>query len=217
MTTLELYEKLRNDYDPQKEHPEKFLHTLQFVESDNKDLLEQYGIKLKPSQWIVLAIEPELLNKTLVRAKELGFLEAYIQNPSYLKQDVDVVIKRIGELEHLGIPYKSEKGKYQSFLFSQRGYNYIVAQSKKKSNLETESVKNVELEEYAKRVVETFALTNEAENIYKRLIEVEKEGLSDKETLMEVFKTYSDNIEYLSACIDDILASYREEKMGRVA
>lgn len=75
---------------------------------------------------------------------------------------------------------------------------------------------DVELKEYADRVIETFAMEDKKNEIYNKLSEIEKQGLGIKETLMEVFKTYSDNIDYLSANIDEILNSYKEGK-GRVA
>lgn len=212
---LKLYEELKNDYDNTKEHPEKFIQTLAFAEEDNKKILKEYSIKLKPSQWIVLTIEPEILEKTILRGRDLGFLDAYIQNPAFLKQDVDAVIKRISELDSLSIPYKNSNGKYQSFLFSQRGFNFVKSQNgvKKES---TPSINDIELKEYADRVMETFALTSEKQNVYAKLVEVENEGLGLKESLMKVFNGYSDNHDYLSECIDEILMN-NEEVKGRVA
>lgn len=221
MAQITLFNELKNDYNNEKEHPEKFIAVLEEAEEDNKTLLSSFGIKLKPSAWSVLTIEPELLNKTLLRAKELGFLEAYQQNAAYLKQDVDKVIKRIGELEAYGIPYKNEKGKYQSFLFSQRGYNYVISQATGRvpqsiEEPETANVDISQIKEYADRVMETFSLTSEADNVYSRLQELATSGLSAKEILMEIFKTYGDNLEYLSSNIDEIMEK-EEEKMGRVA
>ena len=108
-----IYDEEKKGFDVEKEKPEKFLISLELAEPENRVLLSENGINLKPSEWIVLTIEPEILKKTVLRAKELGFLEAYKQTPSFLKQDVDAIIKRMAHLEHLGIPYKNEKGKYQ--------------------------------------------------------------------------------------------------------
>lgn len=221
MAEIKLFEELRGDYDNNKEQPEKFIQTLAFANEDNKKLLAEKNIKLKPSEWIVLSIEPEILSKTIVRADEFGFLDAYIQNPGFLKQDVDAVIKRMAELEHLGIPYKSEKGKYQSYLFSQRGFNYVIAKATGERNNSsvtevTDEINDIELKEAADRVMELFALTDDANEIYARVAEVAKEGLSVKETLMEVFKKYGDNLEYLSSSIDEIL-SFAEEARRSVA
>lgn len=217
---IKLYEELKGDFNSEKEHPEKFIQTLALAEEGNKELLDSYKIKLKPSQWIVLTIEHEILEKTILRGRDLGFLDAYIQNPAFLKQDVDAVIKRIGELESLSIPYKNSKGKYQSFLFSQRGFEYVKNQVKGNSieakNESAPSINNIELKEFADRIMETFALTNEKENIYAKISEVEKDDLGLKDTLMNVFKDYSDNVDYLSECIDEILMN-NEEAKGRVA
>ena len=214
-----IYEEAKSEIDQTKEHPEKFIVSLGLAYPENIEFLKnpEYAIKLSASDWIVLAIEPEILKKTVLRAKDLGFLEAYQQNPSFLKQDVDKVIKRIGELEHLGIPYKSEKGKYQSFLFSERGFSYVINEVEKKSNDLTPRINDYELKELADRVIETFAMENKKQEIYKNLELVEKEGLGLKETLMKVFGTYSDNLDYLSSNIDEIIANNNEIAKGRVA
>lgn len=214
-----IYEEAKSEIDQTKEHPEKFIVSLGLAYPENIEFLKnpEYAIKLSASDWIVLAIEPEILKKTVLRAKDLGFLEAYQQNPSFLKQDVDKVIKRIGELEHLGIPYKSEKGKYQSFLFSERGFTYVINEVEKKSNDLTPRINDHELKELADRVIETFAMENKKQEIYKSLEIAEKEGLGLKETLMKVFGTYSDNLDYLSSNIDEIIANNNELAKGRVA
>ena len=211
-----IYEEEKVGFDVNKEHPEKFLISLELANDGNKELLKEYGINLKPSDWIVLSIEPEILKKAVLRAKDLGFLEAYIQTPSFLKQDVDKVIKSIGELEHLGIPYKSEKGKYQSFLFSERGYNYVLQNSSVTRDI-TPSVMDAELKDLADRVMETFAMEDKKNEVYEKLAKVEKQGLGIKESLVEAFKAYSDNLEYLISSIDEILEANKEEVKGRVA
>lgn len=211
-----VYEEEKSGFDVEKEHPEKFIVSLELANLENRNLLKEYNINLKPSDWIVLSIEPEILEKTILRARDLGFLEAYQQTPSFLKQDVDAVIKRIAELDHLGVPYKSEKGKYQSFLFSKRGFDYVLSQvnGEKKEDL---VIENLELKELADRVMETFAMEDKKDEIYNKVALAEKEGLGFKDTLMAVFKGYSDNLEYLSDNIDEILASYNELAKGRVA
>lgn len=211
-----VYEEEKSGFDVEKEHPEKFVVSLELANLENRNLLKKYNINLKPSDWIVLSIEPEILEKTILRARDLGFLEAYQQTPSFLKQDVDAVIKRIAELDHLGVPYKSEKGKYQSFLFSKRGFDYVLSQvnGEKKEDL---VIENLELKELADRVMETFAMEDKKDEIYNKVALAEKEGLGLKDTLMAVFKEYSDNLEYLSDNIDEILASYNELAKGRVA
>ena len=211
LTTL--YKSLKENEETKRPiQSEPWVTSLLFARDENKVLLDEYNIKLTPDTWIVLSIEPEVLKKTTLRAKDLGFLEAYIQNPSYLKYDVDAVIKRISEFEHLNIPYKNEKGKDNNNNIS----NYINVISSINKKNDTKGIMDVELKEYADRVIETFAMEDKKNEIYNKLSEIEKQGLGIKETLMEVFKTYSDNIDYLSANIDEILNSYKEGK-GRVA
>ena len=211
-----IYDEEKKGFDVEKEKPEKFLISLELAEPENRVLLSENGINLKPSEWIVLTIEPEILKKTVLRAKELGFLEAYQQTPSFLKQDVDAVIKRMAHLEHLGVPYKSEKGKYQSFLFSKRGYEYVLSQTSEMTK-EIKGISDIELKELSDRVMETFAMEDKKNEIYEKLALVEKEGLSIKETLMKVFGEFSDNLDYLSENIDEILANNKEVEKGRVA
>lgn len=217
-----LFDELKNDYNQEKEHPEKFVVSLTEANEDNKTLLAGFGIKLKPSQWIVLTIEPEILEKTLLRAKDLGFLDAYQQNAAFLKHDVDKVIKRIGECEAYGIAYKNEKGKYQPWLFSNRGYAYVVKgkvapTEKKEDKATTPSYDIEELREYANRVMETFALESEKEKVYAKLTEVAASGMAPKEMLMQLFQEYADNLDYLSSTIDEILENNKENNLGRVA
>ena len=211
-----IYDEEKKGFDVEKEKPEKFLISLELAEPENRVLLSENGINLKPSEWIVLTIDPEILKKTVLRAKELGFLEAYQQTPSFLKQDVDAVIKRMAHLEHLGVPYKSEKGKYQSFLFSKRGYEYVLSQTSGMKK-EVQGISDIELKELSDRVMETFAMEDKKNKIYEKLALAEKEGLSIKETLMKVFGSYSDNLDYLSENIDEILANNKEVEKGRVA
>ena len=177
-----IYDEEKKGFDVEKEKPEKFLISLELAEPENRVLLSENGINLKPSEWIDLTIDPEILKKTVLRAKELGFLEAYQQTPSFLKQDVDAVIKRMAHLEHLGVPYKSEKGKYQSFLFSKRGYEYVLSQTSG-VNKEVQGISDIELKELSDRVMETFAMEDKKNEIYEKLALAEKEGLSIKETL----------------------------------
>lgn len=213
-----IYEEEKVGFDVNKEHPEKFLLSLELANDGNKEFLKKYGIELKPSEWIVLTIEPEILKKAVLRAKDLGFLEAYVQSPSFLKQDVDKVIKRIGELEHLGIPYRSEKGKYQSFLFSERGYNYVLQNSGKEVD-KSPSVIDAELKELADRVMETFAMEDKKNEIYENLAKIEKQGLGIRESLIKAFEVYNDsgNLDYLISSVDEILEANKEEVKGRVA
>ena len=138
-------------------------------------------------------------------------VEFIAMDPGYHPQIKDLLIENF---EHLNIPYKNEKGKYQTYLFSKRAYDYVISSINKKND--TKGIMDVELKEYADRVIETFAMEDKKNEIYNKLSEIEKQGLGIKETLMEVFKVYSDNIDYLSANIDEILNSYKEGK-GRVA
>ncbi len=222
-----LYERLMKSSRVQKSkvpvQPHKHLAALHkdVVNPENLDLLDANDIELTPSEWLILGSDPKELEKNILRGKELGFFDAYLQNPSFLKPDANVIVQRMANLEHLGIPYKNEKGKYQSFLFSARGYAYVVEKATgmklEADDYDTSLIDDIEIREAADRVIETFALESEQEEIYKRLGEVGKAGLSTKEILMEVFKAYGDNLDYLSSCIDEILSANEEVELGRAA
>ena len=53
--------------------------------------------------------------------------------------------------------------------------------------------------------------------IYESLAKLEKQGLGIRESLIEAFKAYSDNLDYLASSIDEILEANKEEVKGRVA
>lgn len=207
----ELYQELIKGLDITKEHPEKFIASLLFAKKENKALLDEYEIKLKPCDWMVLAMDSEILKKTILRAKDLLFLDAYIQNPSFLKADVEGVIKRISEFDSLGIPYKNENGKYMSYLFSTRASLYVKNNMGKKKQNE---VNDVELRELADRIMETYAFLDKKDEVYKTLIVCENNGKPIKESLMEAFSKYSDNLDALSNIIDDVI-SLSKESRGR--
>ena len=128
-----LYDKLVKNLNLEKDHPEKFVSSLLYAYEENLSILEREDINIKlvkPSQWIVLTIEPELLEKTVLRARDLGFLKAYQQNPSFIRADVDTIIKRMAECDAYGIQYVKDD-KYQKWLFGNRPYNYAINMAKK--------------------------------------------------------------------------------------
>lgn len=212
-----LYNKLIQGLDLNKEHPEKFIGTLLVADEANYKFLNEQAIRIKPNAWSVLSLPNMELQKRVLRAKELGFIDAYMQSAAFLKQDVDTVIKRMGQLEHLGIPYKNEKGKYLAYLFSERGYNYIVNEKTKgdiKSGGDTPRIENIELKELADRVMETLVITNSAD-VYQEIAELEKKSLKPKEILMEVFKKYDKDLNHLSEVIDDIISFNNNLAKGR--
>jgi len=219
-----LYSELVKDIDVDKTRPEKFISSLLFAYPENIELLkrEDINVKLtKPSQWSILAIEPQELEKRLLRGRDLGFLAAYQQNPVFVKVDADTILKRMSECDAYGIKYVNEKGKYASWLFSNRAYAYVTGSVVKKEEPSVDGTPSVDYEvakEYATRVMESFNLQSEAEKIYKHLEELMNSNLDFKKLLMETFKEYAvDNEAFLSDTIDKIMSLDKEEKRGRVA
>ena len=133
-----LYDELVTNLDLNREHPEKFVATLLYAYPSNKGLLETFNIKLKrASQWSVLTIDPETLEKTLLRARDFGFLEAYQQNPSFIKRDIDKTLKIMGEAGAMGLlDQVNETKKWPGYLFSNRGFNYVKNSLTKESDEE---------------------------------------------------------------------------------
>ena len=125
---LDTYLSCREKLDLTREKPEKFIMSL-VLGYKNVGLLEKYGINLtKAKEWIVCTYDKTTLEKNILRAEEFGFIEGYKQNPLFLKSPVDDVIKRMGKLESLNVPYKNDKGKYQSYLFNECNYQKVLSQ-----------------------------------------------------------------------------------------
>lgn len=217
INVIDLYnEELKGNLNLDRDHPEKFMATITMIYPENLTFLEEHGIYLrKSSKWKAATVEPQVLQKVVLRAKDLGFLDAYVQNPSFLTSNIDDVVKRMAKLDSLNVKYVNEKGKYLDFVFSKRAYDNVIREAEG-NNLENNgTILNIEFKETADRVMETFNLTQEAANVYAELAKVEKEGLGLKESILKVFAPYSDNLDYLENCITEILSQNEEEKRER--
>jgi hypothetical protein len=224
MTLAEKYSRVKDDFDITKESPEKHLEALNLAYDENFDTKDEYGLKMRPKDWVALTIEPAEFKKTLAQGKALGFGEAYEQNPSFMKQNVEKVIKRISALDANHIPYINAKGKYQSTLFSERAFNYVLSQQSQESkplleesNNDLFSSNHHSITDYAERLIETFNLTPNAQAIYEKLASIQTTGKAPRDVLLEIFKEYADDEEYLETCIDEIINFDKENKRGLVA
>lgn len=110
----------------------KFTPSIAYASPGAYDILKRYGIKLtKPSQFIVLTQDPKTLLQILDLAEKMKFIDAYREDPKRLTQLVTNVIKRMAKCEAMHIPYRDEKGRVLSWLFSERGYNaYMISLGK---------------------------------------------------------------------------------------
>ena len=172
-----------NFKDQDKAQIEKYAASYTVANNENEKILKSHGIEIKkPSQAIILAYTPEEkdFNRELKLAEEMGFIDAYKQNPRHLSQPIEEVIKRMAKAEANGINYKNEKGIYASFIFSERAFNYVLSQSegiKKESpsnapiNSDTpiDSETMAEVKENALRVLEAFAMDDEKDRVFARL------------------------------------------------
>ena len=191
------------------------------------EVLKKHGVEIKkPSQVIVLLIEPEELDRELKLAEEMGFVDAYKQNPRHLTQPVEMVIKRMAKADAVGVTYKNEKGVYASFIFSERAFNYIINKNEDVKKVVDETPRNdqaldenvdlAEVKEDAMRVLETFALTDKKDEIMANIDMVASKDLGKKEILFEALKSLGDE-KILLATIDEILAQSDGMKRGMTA
>lgn len=217
MTREEFLKTLKSNFS-EKERIEDFLVSATDFDENNIKLLEDNDIHIsKASQLIVLQMDNEELKRNIARADELGFIDAYKQNPRNAVRDANVVARRIAESEAHNVPWKNEEGKISQHLFGNRLYNYVLGQMSEEEVTEDVTKDNTEVLELAYRLLEEFALDDKKDEVKAKLDEIKDKGLSTKEMLMEVMKAYGGNLEFLSSKIDELLEYEKSLGMGRVA
>ena len=217
MTREEFLKTLKSNFS-EKERIEDFLVSATDFDENNIKLLEDNDIHIsKASQLIVLQMDNEELKRNIARADELGFIDAYKQNPRNAVRDANVVARRIAESEAHNIPWKNEEGKISQHLFGNRLYNYVLGQTSEEEVTEDITKDNTEVLDLAYRLLEEFALDDKKDEVKAKLYEIKDKGLSTKEMLMEVMKAYGGNLEFLSSKIDELLEYEKSLGMGRVA
>ena len=168
---IDLINKTKENFKEQdSEQIEKYIASYSMANPKSLEVLENHNIKIKkPSQAIVLTIDPTELERELKLAEEMGFIAAYQQNPRHITQPIEMVIKRMSKADAVGVTYKNEKGIYASFIFSNRAFNYIMSQN----NISMEDTVSPELEtnlslikEDALHVLEAFDMSDKASEIY---------------------------------------------------
>ena len=217
MTREEFLKTLKSNFS-EKERIEDFLVSATDFDENNIKLLEDNDIHIsKASQLIVLQMDNEELKRNIARADELGFIDAYKQNPRNAVRDANVVARRIAESEAHNVPWKNEEGKISQHLFGNRLYNYVLGQTSEEEVTKDVTKDNTEVLELAYRLLEEFALDDKKDEVKAKLDEIKDKGLSTKEMLMEVMKAYGGNLEFLSSKIDELLEYEKSLGMGRVA
>ena len=217
MTREEFLKTLKSNFS-EKERIEDFLVSATDFDENNIKLVEDNDIHIsKASQLIVLQMDNEELKRNIARADELGFIDAYKQNPRNAVRDANVVGRRIAESEAHNVPWKNEEGKISQHLFGNRLYNYVLGQTSEEEVTEDITKDNTEVLNLAYRLLEEFALDDKKDEVKVKLDEIKDKGLSTKEMLMEVMKAYGGNLEFLSSKIDELLEYEKSLGMGRVA
>lgn len=220
-----LNETLPKFKEQDKEQAWKYSVSYQTADNASLEVLKNHGVEIKkPSQVIVLAYPAEELDRKLKLAEEMGFSNAYKQNPRHLSQPVEAVIKRMSKAEAEGIPLTNEKGTYSTILFSERAFNYVTKQNSKTDSPSNTPINSsadanllAETKENALRVLEAFAMADEKEKVYARLEAIGDKGLSQKEMLIEAFRVFGGDEKLLISTIDDVLAASEEMKRGMAA
>ena len=217
---IELINEIKKSFKEQDvEQIEKYSVSYNLANPESLEVLTSHGITIKkPSQVVVLTEDPDNLDRKIKLAEEMGFADAYKQNPRHLSQPIEKVIKRMSNADANNINYKNEKGTYASFLFSNRAFNYIAGQ---KANVEIDSPELdsdiAEVKEDAMHILETFAMNDKAEEIYGRIDALANSDLSEKEMLVEALKVLGGDERVLISAIDEMLMQKEETKRGRVA
>ena len=99
-----------------------FLGTLGIMETNNLEILENYGIVIRRCRELkILTIDSLELKHTLEVAKNMRFIEAYKQNPCRLCFPSEYVIKIMSYCDAHRIPYIKD-GIYNDFLFNYKCY-----------------------------------------------------------------------------------------------
>ena len=219
---IDLINKTKENFKEQdSEQIEKYIASYSMANPKSLEVLENHNIKIKkPSQAIVLTIDPTELERELKLAEEMGFIAAYQQNPRHITQPIEMVIKRMSKADAVGVTYKNEKGIYASFIFSNRAFNYIMSQN----NISMEDTVSPELEtdlslikEDALHVLEAFDMSDKASEIYSRIDTLANSGLGEKEMLFEALKILGGDKGLLLSKIDEVLLQNEEMKRGRAA
>ena len=219
---IDLINKTKENFKEQdSEQIEKYIASYSMANPKSLEVLENHNIKIKkPSQAIVLTIDPTELERELKLAEEMGFIAAYQQNPRHITQPIEMVIKRMSKADAVGVTYKNEKGIYASFIFSNRAFNYIMSQN----NISMEDTISPELEtnlslikEDALHVLEAFDMSDKASEIYSRIDTLANSGLGEKEMLFEALKILGGDKGLLLSKIDEVLLQNEEMKRGRAA
>ena len=147
---IDLTKRLEKNYkDQDKEQTYKFSASLVLANPESLDVLEKHNVTIKkPSQTIVLTIEPQELERQLKLAEEMGFIAAYQQNPRHLTQPIEMVIKRMAKSDAVGVTYKNEKGTIEMDFFI-RDKDSLIPIEVKASDNETLSLnKFIESDKY---------------------------------------------------------------------
>ena len=97
-------------YCSDKDHPEKYLTSLNYCSNENFDAINEKLVRdghFKPSSWFIMSNTNDIIKKRIARADSLGYLDAYIQNPSFINYQDEKIVKRMSECDAKQIPYKN--------------------------------------------------------------------------------------------------------------
>lgn len=216
---LKLVKELKEKLGP-NERIEDFLPAIIGTDEKTAELIKENGMfPTKASHMIEYQLEPDEFSRNLDRAKIGDYSDALKQNPRHIVRDGNETLKKVNESIAAGIPIKDENGKYSPQVFSNRLHAYLLEKTsnlEKKSD-ETQSIDIEDVLQLAYRLLEELSLDDKKEEVATKLDAIKDKGLSVKEMLIEVTKNYSDNFEFLSNKIDELLEYEKSLEMRRVA
>lgn len=197
---------------------EKHSVSYNLANPESLKVLTNHGIVIKkPAQVIALTEEPADLDRKIKLAEEMGFVDAYKQNPRYLTQPVEKVVKRMAYADAHNISYKNENGRFKPIVFSNRIFKYTTQNTKAENDSPELDSNLAEIKEDALHILETFAMNDKAEEIYARIDSLANSDLGEKEILVEALKVLGGDENVLISAIDEMLSQKEEMKRGRVA
>lgn len=203
----------------------KFAASLALGEVETYDVLSTYDVyPVLPSQLRAYTVDARSAKQALELASKMGFIENIKHNPNLVSVSVSEVIKRMGQCDAVGIPYRDEEtGLCADFIFDARKFKTeispLISEGIKApevsspitiNNLDVDNLdKKAEIKKHANELLEVFTLTSDEDRnaIMAAIDKMDVNALSEKEILLATFtETFAvGNMELLSSEIDRVL------------
>ncbi len=209
-----------------KDQVYKFAASLELGSKETYDILTKYDVyPILPSHFRAYTVDPRSAQQTLELASKMEFIANIKQNPNLVSCSISEVIKRMGQCDAVGIPYRDEAtGLCADYIFSAREFKKQVGPMLENKEalapvdntvsftdyaVTDNDEKKKAIKDYANKLLEIFTLTSteDKEAIMMAIDKMDVSELSEKEVLMSTFaETFKvGNMELLSSEIDNVL------------